>query len=196
VESQTVSDTIYHEGSSDGGDAGTQQLNSSDLNVSMNIIAYHVNCNPDPYDIYVEYYFDWDVSEGFGEGDKDLFSYSWPSSDFQYAENSAETSGNVEFYDRGNDLNGISFKFDDSSLEGGDTATGYGGCSVNKESGWSGSTTFAGKYLHTYDELKICGFSVSNDGTVGYSFCNEGEKDPMGFTQIDYSEKEDRYTNC
>ncbi len=195
VESKAKTETISHSGSSDG-DVGTQKLSESDLSVNLNIIAYHVNCNPDPYDIYVEYYFDWDVSDGFGEGDRDAFSIGWPSDEFQYAESSADTSSNVSFYDRDNSLNGISFKFDDGSLSGGDSVSGYGGCSVTKESGWSDSTTFAGKYVHTYDDLEICGFSVSSDGTMAYSYCQDGRRDNMGFVQTEYSERTDKYTNC
>ncbi|MEZ3143743.1 hypothetical protein [Halobaculum sp. MBLA0143] len=194
--SKGTTDTLYHQSNSTDG-ASTQQLSDSELSVSLNIIAYHINCNPDPYDIYVEYYFDWDASSGAGEPEEDLFSFAWPADAFQYAEDSAETSGNVSFYSRDNALNGVSFKFDDyANLGSGGSAAGYGGCSVTKESGWSGSTTFGGKYVHTYETLEVCGFSTGFEGEMTLSYCNQGHKDEMGFTQINYSERDDEYTNC
>lgn len=193
VSSNTVTETHTH---NSGGDLSTQKLSSSDLSASINIVADHIHCDPDPYRIYAEYYFDWSVDSGFGEPEKDLFSFAWPADAFQYREDSQQSSSNVSFDTRGNQLNGISFKFDDTGLYGGDHEVGYGGCYISKESGWSDSTTFAGKYIHTYQSSEICGVSFSSDGEMSFTLCNEGEKDAMGHTQTDYSEVEHNYTNC
>lgn len=196
VKSNTVHDKV-HLGGNDG--PSTQRLSSDELTATINVSAWHRNCNPDPYDVYAEYYFEWNMNGGSGDGDKDGFSVGWPASDFQYEENSATSSSNVDFHTRDNSLNAVFFKYDDTGLGGywgDDYDSGYGGCYMNTESGYGDSSTFAGKWAHTYDNLTICGASASGSGEPSWSFCNDGKKDYMGFTQTDYSEADQYWANC
>lgn len=103
----------------------------------------------------------------------------------------------MRFYDRSNLLNGLSFKYHDAKhIDRNDSDSGYGGVHVRTESGYSDTTTIAGKYVHTYKTLELCGFSVGSDGTMSWDFCTDGKKDYMGHVQKGWSEANHNWTNC
>jgi hypothetical protein len=176
--------------------ASVQKLepnDESELSVSLNLVAYHDDCQP-AHRVYVEYYWEWDVDNGFGEPERDAFYYHWPKDAGQII-NDSWVASNCSFYDRDNSLKAICFKYDDTSLDEGEYDHGYGGVDMAPEDGLDSDTTFAGKWVHTYQELKVCGFYTQH-GKASTKSCYDGEEDFGGFVQTDYGDAEHHFDNC
>jgi len=182
---------------SDGPSTEKLEPNDGDeLYATINLTDWHSQCDPDPWKMYAEYYWEWDVDSGDGERADDLFCFAWPDEAAEIISDSWESSDNCRMYDRDNDLNGISFKYDDTVLSAPDYDHGYGGVDMEPLSGLSDDDTWAGKWDHTYQELEVCGFSASSDGSMSVSYCTSGKSDKGGYTQTDHADTDHNYNNC
>jgi hypothetical protein len=174
----------------------TMRLSESDLRAELSMTAYHTQCDPDPNKIYIEYWFEWDVDSGHGEPEEDWFSYSWDQDEMTYIEDTHQSSNNVTFQKRSDNLNGIAFSFDDTSLDSGSLAHGYGGCYAEPDSELNQDTSVGGKYAHTYKETKICDATYDPDGAHSIKTCDKDRKDMMGHVSMKYEEADHNYNNC
>lgn len=147
------------------GQVCSSKLVQEDLYVAMSGTKYFKDCDPTPYQAYIDYYFEWTCNDGGAGGwAEDPISISWPESHFYY-----ERSLNGDYcteYDHAGQY--VVWNFSDADAGLGQGAIFDTSCGVYIRPGGyqNDQSTIYGKYKHTYDYMSIGDISVTPGGSI------------------------------
>lgn len=174
---------------------GVQKLSEADLTTDITLVYRYYQCTLE--EIYTEYSWTWDVSEGFGDVPEDGVSMGWPLDHYSY---DGQTSGErTTHLDAHADGGGSAWEYDDTQLAGGSSHSSYAGCYLTEES-TDEDRHVGAKYRHTYQDgnLEDWSWSVDSQENVHWvpSYSEDTEVWKGGFESIYKSEADEEFTNC